>query len=153
MNIKPLVSADYEEMYSAASDPAIWKGMPAKNRYKREPFTKWFDFMLNVGSLTIREHGKIIGATRFFILPGDYLSFGGTFLIRECWGGYHNYTHTYMLTHYAFQFYDKIYIHITPDNKRSIKAYEKLGFVYDHEEETFLGFGKKQNFMWFRLDK
>ena len=57
INIRPLVSADYEEMYSAASDPAILAGMPQKIDGKR-PFTKWFDFMVDVGSLTIREQDK-----------------------------------------------------------------------------------------------
>lgn len=153
LNIKPLVSADYEEMYSAASDPAIWAGMPAKNRWKKTPFTKWFEFMVDVGSLTIREQDKIIGATRYYIMPEDRLFMGSTFLIRDCWGGDYNWKFRYMLIDYAFEYYDKVHIHMTHDNKRNIRATEKLGFTYVYDEEVFLGFGKKQNFMTFLLDK
>ena len=39
------------------------------------------------------------------------------------------------------------------DNKRNIRATEKLGFTHVYDEEVFLGFGKKQNFMTFLLDK
>ena len=78
---------------------------------------------------------------------------GSTFLIRECWGGNYNWKFRYMLIDYAFDYYDKVHIHMTHDNKRNIRATEKLGFTHVYDEEVFLGFGKKQNFMTFLLDK
>ena len=51
-----------------------WAGMPQKIDGKR-PFTKWFDFMVDVG-LTIREQDKTLVLHVFTLCPEDRPPYG-----------------------------------------------------------------------------
>lgn len=42
LRLEPLAENDVEGMYQAASDPDVWAGHPATDRYKREVFETYF---------------------------------------------------------------------------------------------------------------
>jgi len=155
VEVRPLRQEDYESLFKAASDPEIWAGMPAKNRHQREPFTKFFNYLLGTGKSFCIVDAKInkpIGTTRYY-LTEDRLCMGSTFLEREYWGGEYNNSFRNLLIEHAFQYYDAIYIHITKDNTRNQRATEKLGFHYAFDETLTLGAGKERTFMTYRMYK
>ena len=156
VTVRPLVQDDYWPLYNVAKDPLIWEGMPAKNRHELGPFTRYFNQLLEMGrSFCILDSisNTQIGTTRYYTLE-DRLFMGGTFLGRQYWGGVYNRSFRFQLIEHAFEHYDSIYIHMTPDNKRNQRATEKLGFTYVGDETLKLyEYGKTRTFMTYRLDK
>ncbi|MEM8684627.1 MAG: N-acetyltransferase, partial [Pseudomonadota bacterium] len=43
LDIRPLAETDWEALYAAASDPAIWAQHPASDRYLESVFRQYFD--------------------------------------------------------------------------------------------------------------
>ena len=43
IDLRPLRPGDFEDLFSAASDPLIWEQHPEFDRYKREVFQTFFD--------------------------------------------------------------------------------------------------------------
>src|SRR5215217_4560739 len=88
LELRPLVPADWEELFAAAADPLIWEQHPANDRYKEEVFRVFFAGALaSKGALVAvdRKSGKIIGSSRYFQNEIGELEVGWTFLIRKCW--------------------------------------------------------------------
>ena len=48
--LRPLRQDDLEDLFAAAGHPEVWAGHPAKDRYKRDVFEKYFAFLLGTGS-------------------------------------------------------------------------------------------------------
>lgn len=130
----PLVDADFDDVFQAASDPLIWEQHPTSDRYKKEVFKQYFDGAISskaafriIDGLT----NKTIGSTRFY----DYrperksIAIGYTFLAREYWGGRYNKSAKKLLLDYAFQYVDDVYFHIGLTNIRSQTAILKIGAV------------------------
>lgn len=44
--LRPLAVNDFDNLHIAASNPAIWAGHPAKDRYLREVFEPYFQALL-----------------------------------------------------------------------------------------------------------
>lgn len=132
VELRPLVPADWEELFNAASDPLIWEQHPASDRYKEEVFRQFFkDALASKGALVAfdRESGKVIGSSRYARNELDEMEVGWTFLIRECWAnGYNREMKRLMLDH-AFRFVESVVFVIGPENWRSRKAVEKIGGV------------------------
>lgn len=132
LELKPLVSSDFDALYSAADHPKTWEGHPAKNRHEMEIFRNYFEFLLVAGgALTIRDlkSGTMIGCSRFYVAPDvpDMISIGFTFINHAYWGGKTNrHLKSLMLAH-AFKTFDEVWFHIDPTNIRSQKATAKLG--------------------------
>jgi RimJ/RimL family protein N-acetyltransferase len=66
--IRPIAASDWNELFAAASDPLIWAGHPAKDRYKEEVFRGYFEGALTSGSAFVfldRMSGRIIGSSRY----------------------------------------------------------------------------------------
>ena len=153
VNIRPLVSEDFDGLYDAAKDPDIWAGMPAKNRWQPEVFKKWFDYLINTDALAILDGKKIICTTKYYYMSDNRLFMGSTFLAREYWGGKYNREFRYMLINHAFEHVDKIHIHISPDNPRNQRATEKLGFTHEYNEYVQLRRPEPQLQMTYVLHK
>ena len=60
---------------------------------EKDPFTKWFDFMVDVGSYYTRT-GQNWCYT--FLHYAEDIPMGSTSSIRECWGGNYNWKFRYM---------------------------------------------------------
>ncbi|RYD21446.1 MAG: N-acetyltransferase [Verrucomicrobiaceae bacterium] len=130
LELRPLIPADWEELFAAASDPLIWEQHPASDRYNEEVFRKFFeDALASKGALVAidRKSGRIIGSSRYANNELGELEVGWTFLTRECWEkGYNREMKRLMLNH-AFRFVESVVFVIGPENWRSRKAVEKIG--------------------------
>ena len=128
----PLKEADFEELYSVASDPLIWEQHPNKNRYQRNVFLNFFEGAIqSKGAFIIRDTqtGEAIGSSRFYNYDADasYIEIGYTFFARKYWGKSFNKAVKELMIHYAFQLVNSVHFFIGAENYRSQKAIEKLG--------------------------
>lgn len=128
----PLQESDFEKLYEVASDPLIWEQHPNKDRYQLAVFKNFFKGAIeSKGAFLIleKETEKVIGSSRFYELNGENKSVvvGYTFIGREYWGKNYNRVLKKLMFDYAFQFVDKIILHIGSTNFRSQKSIEKIG--------------------------
>lgn len=158
IKIVPLQDEDFEKLYAVASDPLIWEQHPNKNRYQREVFQNFFKgAMESKGAFLVyeKETGKIVGSSRYYELDeeNNSVAVGYTFIGRDYWGKGHNKALKNLMFDYAFQFVDKIILHIGETNFRSQKATEKLGAKKIGElEVAYYGEPVKLNFVY-QVDK
>ena len=152
--LKPLSENDFEELYSAASDPKVWEQHPNKNRWQREVFQTFFDGAIqSKGAFKIidKETNQVIGSSRFYDFDDKDLSIlvGYTFYATNSWGKGTNPSVKKLMFDYIFQFVDKIYLHVGAENVRSQIAVERLGCKKIKEEEVaYFGENPKLNFVY-----
>lgn len=132
IELRPLRPADFDALFSAASDPLIWEQHPESDRYKRDVFQKYFDGALeSKGAFAIleRKSGRIIGSSRYCNLdPGNgEVEVGWTFLERKFWGGSYNRELKKLMLDHAFQFVERVVFVVGEKNLRSQKALAKIG--------------------------
>ena len=130
-------------MFAAASDPLIWAGHPAKDRYTEPAFRKYFDGALQSGgALTIIDKAtrRIVGCSRYHDHDpeGSRVEIGYTFLVRACWGGAVNGEVKRLMLGHAFNFVDTVQFAIAEDNRRSRRACEKIGATLSPKTEVRL---------------
>lgn len=154
-HLRPLRAADRPALRLAASDPLIWAGHPAKDRYKPQVFNALFDTLLAFeGALLISRGEDVIGTSTYYTgstQPGT-IAIGYTFLTRDHWGGAANRAVKTLMLDHAFGAHDAVWLHIGPDNIRSQKATAKLGAVYTHTEVMQTSGGPTPMQFW-RLDR
>ena len=132
IQLRPLIQDDFDALYTAGSDPAIWEQHPERNRYKRENFLVYFRSGIESGgalAIVDKRTERVIGSSRFSIydVKNSTVEIGYTFLTREYWGeGYNGELKKLMLNH-AFNFVNKVHFYIGQKNLRSRRAIEKLG--------------------------
>lgn len=141
VKLVPLTAGDFDILYAVASDPAIWEQHPEKNRYEKEVFQPFFDSAVEgrMAFLIVdKVSGRVIGSTRYYFFPegGTKLSIGYTFLAKAFWGGTYNRACKKLLLDHAFQYADRIYLHIGSTNIRSQIATTRIGAVKTGEFET-----------------
>ncbi|WP_082505568.1 GNAT family N-acetyltransferase [Aureimonas sp. Leaf324] len=157
LTVRKLAPGDLDGLHAAASDPGIWAGHPAKDRWKREVFEPFFTTLIALGGAVAvedREAGRIVGGSRFYVPPDQpgSIAIGFTFLDRSHWGGPANFElKTLMLTH-AFRHFDEVWFHIAPSNIRSQKATAKLGAVHAYDARLDLS-GQPTDWQCHRLAK
>ena len=154
VKIEPLIAADFEKLYTVASDPLVWEQHPNKNRYQRIEFENYFKGAIESGGaflISNSKTGEPIGSTRFYDLneAENSILIGYTFLARSHWGGKYNTALKALMLNYAFQFADTVLFHVGADNTRSQKAMEKLGGVKAGElEVAYFGEPVKKNIIY-----
>src|ERR1041385_3162483 len=92
IELRPLREADWQELFTAASDPLIWEQHPEPNRYTEEAFQKYFLGAMECGgafAVVDRKTGSIIGSSRYmkyFLESGsvadNVIEIGFSFLAR-----------------------------------------------------------------------
>jgi len=132
LELRPLHTDEFEELYAAAADPLIWELHPEKERYQRPVFEKYFkEAIESRGALVAidRETKKIIGCSRFHSLDTtkSEITIGYTFLARSHWGGRYNGEMKKLMIDHAFKFVSAIHFLIGETNLRSRRAIEKIG--------------------------
>lgn len=158
IKIVPLKEADFEALYAVASDPLIWEQHPNKDRYQRPVFQNFFKGAIeSQGAFIVyeKETGKVVGSSRYYELDeeNNSVAVGYTFIGRDFWGKGHNRALKTLMLDYAFQFVDKVILHIGATNFRSQKATEKLGATKVGElEVAYYGEPAKWNFIY-QIDK
>jgi RimJ/RimL family protein N-acetyltransferase len=135
--LEPLAPAHEAGLREAASDPEIWRWMPADASQAKE-FGDWFEAALararagaEVPFATIeRSSGNPIGSTRFLTLRPEHrgLEIGFTWLARRAWGSGANVESKLLLLEHAFDRLGCMRVEFKTDarNERSRKALEAL---------------------------
>jgi N-acetyltransferase len=134
VRLRPLLAADYADLYGVASDPLIWEQHPARERYKEKVFQEFFREALESGGALIAadsKTGQLIGSSRFNAYDPEKgeIEIGWTFLARSHWGGACNGEMKRLMLRHAFQFVKQVIFVIGEHNLRSQKAVEKIGGV------------------------
>ena len=132
LNLRPLRASDWEELYSCASDPEVWKLHPEKNRFEKDRFLAYFHKALESESafaIIDKSSGKAIGSSRYYDFnPNEKrVCIGYTFLSKNYWGGSYNRELKYLMLRHAFQYVESVRFEIGIDNIRSRRAIEKIG--------------------------
>jgi len=131
--VRPVIPADRDGMFAAASDPEIWALHPA-DRYLEPTFREYFDGALECASaftFVERESGEIIGSSRYHGLDvaASEIEIGWTFLARAYWGGSYNLEIKKLMLDHAFTFVETVVFWIGEENLRSQRAIQKIGGV------------------------
>jgi len=157
ITLRPLVEADFNELYACASDKMLWAGHPDPDKYKKPVFTEMFDKTMQSGvCLVIADNlnSKAIGWTRYYLAETapDDISIGFTFLSREYWGGKTNFELKKLMLDFAFTYFKAVWFHVSPLNIRSQKAVKKIGGNFT-QEETLSITGKKQKWFTYKIER
>jgi RimJ/RimL family protein N-acetyltransferase len=134
IELRPLRSEDFDDLYAVASDPLIWEQHPVTDRYKAEVFEGFFREALESGGTLIAvdcKNGQVIGSSRFhgYDKENSEIEIGWTFLARSHWGGIYNREMKQLMLRHAFQFVNSVIFLVGPQNLRSQRAVEKIGAV------------------------
>ena len=155
--VRPARGADFEAVYEAAADPAVWAQHPSPNRFRREVFkTEFWDTAAQTGGLLLvleNNTGQCIGSSRFYQWnPVDRsVVIGYTFLVMRHWGGPTNAELKALMLEHAFQMAASVWFHIGSSILRSRRAVEKLGARLSHEQVSEAG-GRQQVVVHYRID-
>jgi RimJ/RimL family protein N-acetyltransferase len=142
LKMRPLLEADFEPLFAAASDPLIWEQHPDRERHTRARFEIYFRTGLESGGalaiLDPRQGDRIIGSSRFsgHNPQASAIEIGWTFIERSYWAtGLNRELKTLMLDH-AFKHVETVYFIVGANNHRSRRAMTKLGgeLVEDHSQ-------------------
>lgn len=132
--LRPLTVFDWPALFAAASDPQIWAGHPAHDRWEEPVFRRFFDEGLASGGALVAidpGSGAIIGSSRYDFeraAPGE-VEIGWTFLARSHWGGTANAAMKALMIDHALKSLERIIFLIGDTNLRSRRAIEKIGGV------------------------
>lgn len=134
IELRPLRSEDFDELFAVASDPLIWEQHPHNTRNQEDVFRKFFsDALASGGALIVIDSktGRVIGSSRYAGYDNDrsQVEIGWTFLARSHWGGVYNSEMKRLMLDHAFQFVHNVIFVIGTQNLRSQRAVEKLGAV------------------------
>lgn len=155
--LRPMNPADFDGLFAAAGHPEVWAGHPAKDRYKKDVFEKYFGFLLGTQSTLVvidQASGRIIGCSRYYTAPNQpkSISIGFTFVNHAYWGGGVNFELKRLMLDHAFKTFPEVWFHIAPDNIRSQKATSKLGAEHAYTATLNLS-GSPAPAMCYRLSK
>jgi RimJ/RimL family protein N-acetyltransferase len=134
VELRPLRTDDFAELYAVASDPLIWEQHPASDRYEESVFRAFFEEGLNGGgAFTVRDarSHQVIGSSRYYGWDEamSEVEIGWTFLARSHWGGRYNGEMKRLMLQHAFQFVRSVIFRIGLNNIRSQRAIERIGAV------------------------
>jgi RimJ/RimL family protein N-acetyltransferase len=144
IELRPLRSEDWDDLFSVASDPLIWQQHPESDRYKEEVFRTFFKDALESGGAFVVIDAKtqqIIGSTRFhgYDPEKSEVEIGWTFLARTYWGGQYNREMKQLMLAHAFKFVEYVVFLVGENNVRSQKATEKIGAIKSGMVEKVYG--------------
>lgn len=134
LDLRPLVTDDFDALFAVASDPLIWEQHPDSDRYQPEVFRAFFRGAMESGGAFValdRATGRVIGSSRYhgYDEAASEVEIGWSFLARSHWGGVYNGEMKRLMLAHAFRFVDNVVFLIGPENWRSRKAVEKIGGV------------------------
>lgn len=134
VQLVPLTTDHFDQLYQVASDPLIWEQHPNKNRYQLPVFKNFFEgAILSKGAFLILDavSKKAIGSSRFcnYNVAKDSIEIGYTFYARDCWGKPYNRSTKDLMINYALEKVSTIHFFVGAENIRSQKAMEKLGAI------------------------
>jgi len=134
VELRPLRTEDYDDLYAVASDPLIWEQHPVKDRHEEKGFQLFFQEALGSGGALIvidTRTRRVIGSSRFhgYDEEKNEVEIGWIFLARSHWGGRYNGEMKRLMLQHAFRFVGSVIFLIGRHNFRSQRAVEKIGGV------------------------
>ena len=134
VELRPLQTADFDDLYAVGSDPLIWEQHPERDRHREDVFKGFFRGAMESGgafAVIDRKTGRIIGSSRYYGMDEarSEIEIGWTFLARAYWGGVYNREMKELMLRHAFRYVDSVVFLVGPDNRRSQRAMEKIGGV------------------------
>jgi len=132
--IRPVAASDWPKLFTAGSDPEIWKAHPVPDRYTEPQFRKFFDGAVNSKMAFVfvdRSTGALIGSSRYYGYEPERseIEIGWTFIVRNCWGGATNREVKRLMLDRAFTYVDTVIFWVGNTNWRSQGAMTKIGGV------------------------
>jgi RimJ/RimL family protein N-acetyltransferase len=158
LELRPLRPDDWAGLFAVASDPSIWAGHPARDRYQEPVFSDYFREALESGGALVaidRTTRQIIGASRYFWYGPNHneLEIGWTFLARAYWGGVYNGEMKRVMLAYAFRFVDRVIFLVGTGNIRSQKAVRKIGGILTERRVSRTFHGESSESVVFEIRK
>ena len=134
VELRPLRSADYADLYVVAGDPLVWEQHPVKNRHEEAAFREFFRESVASGGALLAidaETQQVIGSSRFhgYCDERSEIEIGWTFLARSHWGGKYNRELKELMLRHAFRSVDSVVFFVGRENVRSQRAVEKFGGI------------------------
>ena len=134
ITLRPVETTDWEGLFAAASNPAVWANHVKTDRYKEEVFRPYFDSAISSRSaFTVIDNatGQIIGTSRFHEFKPNIgeVEIGWTFLATEFWGGKYNAEVKRLMLEHAFRFAQTVVFWVAAENIRSRRAMTRIGGV------------------------
>lgn len=134
VELRPLRSQDYDDLYAVAADPLIWEQHPVRDRHEEAVFQAFFRNSLVSGGALVACDVKsrhIIGSSRFHAYSEhrSEVEIGWTFLARPYWGGVYNGEMKRLMLDHAFRFVGCVVFLVGQQNVRSQRAVERIGGV------------------------
>lgn len=131
VTLRPLAAADWNALFAVASDPPIWAGHPAHDRWQEAVFRSFFDAALASGGalVALDPDGAVIGSSRYDYGragPGE-IEIGWTFLARAHWGGAVNRAMKRLMVGHALAAVERVIFLVGDTNIRSQRALAKIG--------------------------
>src|SRR2546427_10784152 len=113
LELRPLRSEDFHDLYVVASAPLIWEQHPVRDRYREEVFKEFFREALESDGTLIaidRNNRRVIGSSRFhgYNEEKSEIEIGWTFLARSHWGGMYNKEMKQLMLRHAFRFVNTV---------------------------------------------
>jgi RimJ/RimL family protein N-acetyltransferase len=132
VELRPAIAADWAVLLAVASDPGIWAGHPANDRWQEPVFRAFFDDGLASGGMLVARDptsGAVIGSSRFDAgrCERGEMEIGWTFLARSHWGGRTNAAMKALMAGHALASMDRVMFMIGETNIRSRTAVERIG--------------------------
>lgn len=134
VELQPLRSEHYGDLYVVAADPLIWEQHPVKNRSEQVGFRAFFDESLASGGALLAidtRTRRVIGSSRFhgYDEQRSEVEIGWSFLARSHWGGAYNGEMKRLMLRHAFGFVRSVVFLIATTNVRSQRSVEKVGAI------------------------
>ncbi len=155
--LRPLVAGDWDALFAVASDPLIWAGHPAHDRWQEPVFRVFFDNGLASGGGLVATDvatGTVIGFSRYDrarVEPGE-VEIGWTFLARDRWGGAANADMKRLMIRHALKCFDRVLFLVGEDNLRSRRAMEKIGGRLTDRVDDFTFAGRTVRHVFYAID-
>ena len=123
LELRPLRTDDFDDLYAVARDPFIWEQHPDRHRYREERFRTFFRQAVESGGALIaidRTTGRVVGSSRFhgYDAAKSEIEVGWTFLARTHWGGRYNGEMKELMLRHAFRFVDRVVFLVGLENRR-----------------------------------
>lgn len=157
LKLRPLLPSDFEALFDAGKDPAIWEQHSEPNRHELPVFRRFLQGALDsLGGLVVidRKNQRVIGSSRYYDFDREESSvvIGYTFLVRAHWGGASNREMKNLMLAHAFQWVDTVWFQVSACNLRSKCALERLQARFDRIETVSVQ-GVPSERQIYRIDK
>lgn len=141
VELRPLQTSDWDDLFAVASDKRVWEQHPAHERWQEEIFRAYFNYLLEGGGTLVaieRASGTICGSSTFSNHrkgPPAMVEIGSTFLGPQFWGKGHNHDMKRLMLRHALAQVDVVEFLIGDTNLRSRRAVEGISAVLTERTE------------------